>query len=202
MPRIVDHARRREDIARLVVQVIREEGVEKATMRRIATVGGFTIGVLAHYFKDKDQLITFAFDWIAQQSFTELDSAVAPAQPGLARLRIALDYMVPESNTGSFIAVWIGLWSRATQNLALARPHEEYYREWRRRLKCYLNEAKRAGEVAPDQPLDDTTDLLAAAIDGFWIAGTFEPRRFSRHRRRRLLNQLLSAVVAPRTDHD
>lgn len=195
MPRIVDHARRREDIARLVVQVIQTEGLEHATMRRIANVGGFTIGVLAHYFKDKDQLIGFAFDWIARQTFAELDAVIAAVPPGLPRVRAALEYMVPQPGAGSFIAVWLGLWSGATRNPALARTHGEYYRQWRRRLRRYLADAERRGHAAPGQPIEETTDLLTAAIDGFWIGGTFEPRRFSRRRRRRLLDRLLASVV-------
>lgn len=195
MPRIVDHVRRREQIAQLTVRVIQQEGAEHATVRRIAAVGGFSIGVLTHYFSDKDELIAFAFQWLARQSFAELDAAVAIAPPGLARLRTALEFMVPAAATPSFIRVWLSLWGGAMHNPDLARVHRDYYARWRRYLRRYLGEAVRRREIAAPHSMRDATDLLASAVDGFWIGNTFEPGRFPPRRRRALVAQLLTTVL-------
>jgi AcrR family transcriptional regulator len=198
VPRIVDHARRREEIARLAVHVIQREGAEQATVRRIARAGGFSIGVLTHYFRDKDQLVAFAFRWVARLSFGELRVAVAAAPPGLARLRTTLEFMVPTDAVPSFFRVWLSLWGGAMHNPALARVHREYYARWRRNLRRHLNVAVRRGEIPAPRSLRDATDLLAAGIDGLWIGSTFEPRRFPLGRRRQLVAQLLMAVLRPR----
>ena len=195
VPRIVDHVRRREEIARLAVRVIQQEGAEHATVRRIARVGGFSIGVLTHYFHDKDELVAFAFKWVARQSFADLDAAVAGAPAGLARLRAALEFMVPTALTPSFFRVWLSLWGSAMHNPDLARVHRDYYARWRRYLRRYLDEAVRQRDIAPPRSRRDATDLLAAAVDGFWIGGTFEPGRFPLRRRRALVARLLSAVL-------
>ena len=195
MPRIVDHVHRREQIAQLTVRVIQQEGAEHATVRRIAAVGGFSIGVLTHYFSDKDELIAFAFQWLARQSFAELDAAVAIAPPGLARLRTALEFMVPAAATPSFIRVWLSLWGGAMHNPDLARVHRDYYARWRRYLRRYLGEAVRRREIAAPHSMRDATDLLASAVDGFWIGNTFEPGRFPLRRRRALVAQLLTTVL-------
>ena len=198
MPRIVDHARRREEIARLAVQLIQDEGSESTTVRRIAQAGGFSIGVLTHYFRDKDELVAFAFQWLARQSFAELDAAVAAQPPGRARLRTALEFMVPAAGTRSFIAVWLSLWGGAMRNPALARVHREYYARWRRCLRRCVAEATRRGELAAPRSTQDAIDLLVAGIDGLWIGATFEPARYSARRRRLLIAQLLAAVLAAR----
>jgi AcrR family transcriptional regulator len=195
MPRIVDHDRRREEIARLAVRVIQQDGAECATVRRIARVGGFSIGVLTHYFRDKDELVGFAFQWVARQIFADLDAAVAGAAPGLTRLRAALEFMVPTTAMPSFIRVWLSLWGGAMHNPALARIHRDYYVRWRRYLRRYLVEAVQRGEITAPRSLRDATDLLTAAVDGHWIGATFEPRRFPRRRRRALVEQLLDAVL-------
>lgn len=197
MPRIVDHGRRREEIARLAVRVIQQEGAESATVRRIARVGGFSIGVLTHYFHNKDELVGFAFQWLARQSFADLDAAVTGAPPGLTRLRTALEFMVPATAAPSFIRVWLSLWGGAMHNPALARIHRDYYARWRRYLRRYLAEAVARGEVTAPHSLGDATDLLTAAVDGYWIGATFEPRRFPPRRRRALVAQLLAAVLGP-----
>jgi AcrR family transcriptional regulator len=195
VPRIVDHVRRREDIARLVVSVIQRAGAEHATVRHIAKVGGFSSGVLAHYFRDKDELIGFAFRWVARETFRELEAAVADAAPGLARLRAALEFMVPTAVAPSFTRVWLGLWGGAVSNQALARVHRSYYARWRRYLLGYLDEAVRRREIAAPASRRDAVDLLTAAIDGLWLDTNFEPRRYPSRRRRALVAQLLVAVL-------
>ncbi len=198
MPRIVDHVRRREEIARLAVRVIQREGAEQATVRRIATVGGFSIGVLTHYFKDKDELIAFAFQWVAREWYAELDAAIAATAPGLPRLRSALEFMVPTTTAPSFIRLWLSLWGGAMHNPALARVHRGYYARWRRYLTRHLGEAVRGGQITAPPSLRDAVDLLTAGIDGIWIGSTFEPARFAVRRRRRLVGQLMHAVLGER----
>ena len=197
MPRIVDHVRRREELARLVVGIVQREGAEHATVRRISKVGGFSSGVLTHYFRDKDELIVFAFQWVARATFQELEQVVTAAQPGLPRLRAALEFMVPATSAPSFTRLWLSLWGGAMGNPALARVHRAYYARWRRHLRRFLDEAVRRGQVAaPDSPRD-ATDLLATAIDGLWIGASFEPARYPPRRRRALVAQLLRAVLGP-----
>src|SRR5512137_714818 len=105
MPKQVDSARRRSQIASLVVDVIQREGAGSATVRRVSEAGGFSIGVITHYFRDKDELVACAFEWLAGQSFAELDRALAGVPAGVPRLRAALDFMVPHTGTSSYPAV-------------------------------------------------------------------------------------------------
>jgi AcrR family transcriptional regulator len=195
MPRQVDAGERRAGIAALVVDVIQREGAASATVRRVSEAGGFSIGVITHYFSDKDELIAFAFDWLAEQSFAQLDRSLAEAAPGLARLQTALEFMVPTVQARSFPAVWLSLWSGAMHSPRLATVHRRYYVRWRRILAQCLAEAGRRGEVKRPANATDTVDLLAAGVDGLWLAVTFEGKRFSAARRRRLVAQLLGALV-------
>lgn len=197
MPRQVDAGQRRSEIAALVVDVIQREGPASATVRRVSEAGGFSIGVITHYFHDKDELIACAFDWLAQQSFEQLDAALEGAKPGLARLRAALDFMVPLEREHSYPAVWLSLWSSAMHNPQLANVHRRYYGHWRRILAQCLDEAVRRKEVATPKRTQDTVDLLAAGVDGLWLAVTFEGTRFSGARRRRLVGELMTALVRP-----
>ena len=195
MPRRVDAGERRAGIAALVVDVIQREGAASATVRRVSEAGGFSIGVITHYFSDKDELIAFAFDWLAEQSFAQLDRSLAATTPGLPRLQAALEFMVPLAQERSFPAVWLSLWSGAMHNPRLAAVHRRYYARWRRILAQCIVEASRLGEIRRPLNGTDTIDLLAAGVDGLWLAVTFEGRRFSGARRRRLVAQLMAALV-------
>lgn len=50
MPKVVDHERRREDLARAVWAVVARAGVDGATVRAVATEAGWSIGALRYYF--------------------------------------------------------------------------------------------------------------------------------------------------------
>ena len=60
MPKIVDHAERRREVLDATWRVIGREGLEAATVRRIAAEAGCSIGVLAHYFQDKEDILISA----------------------------------------------------------------------------------------------------------------------------------------------
>src|ERR1700677_1454684 len=60
MPKIVDHARRRDDIAQVACQVVASFGFEQRTVARIARAAGYTTGMLAHYYESKQEIILAA----------------------------------------------------------------------------------------------------------------------------------------------
>jgi AcrR family transcriptional regulator len=54
---------RREEVLMHARRVIMRDGLESTSLRRIAREGGFTTGVLTHYFADKSELISACFEW-------------------------------------------------------------------------------------------------------------------------------------------
>lgn len=195
MPKIVDHDRRREEIAALTLRVMRTAGIENATIRAIARRGRISMGVLSHYFTSKDELVGFTFRYVARRIFEALDAVVKGAPPGLPRLEAALAYMMPVQPAPTNFALWIALWGRAVRNPRLAREHRGFYARWRRCVRSLLREAQACGEVPARVSAADVADLLMAAVDGLWLYCVMEPRRFGTARRRKLLRQLLGEVT-------
>src|ERR1700691_6661612 len=60
MPKIVDHAQRRDELALVACQVVADHGFEQATVARIARAAGYTTGMVAHYFDSKQEIILAA----------------------------------------------------------------------------------------------------------------------------------------------
>lgn len=197
MPKIVDHEDRRREIAELTVRVLRRDGREGATVRRIAKEGGFSTGSLRPYFSGQDELIAFAFQWMADRSFAELDEITARHPEGLARLRAALEYMLPDPQAPGFMPIWLSLWSSALKNDVLLDTHQRYYRRWCRVIRRHLSSVVRTQQGTLAVPLSDAVDLMIATIDGLWIGGTFEPRRVGVRRRRQLVARMLSTLLQP-----
>ena len=198
MPKIVDHDRRRKEIAMLTLEVMRAVGIENASIRGIAQRGGLSMGVLTHYFKTKDDLIVFTFRWLAEHTFAQLDRLLDDHHPGLRRLEAAINAVLPQPGEPAALALWMSLWDRAVRNPAFAREHRDYYRRWRTYVRKFLQDAIRLKEAPARLDLDTATDLIVAGADGLWLAMTLEPRRFSKAQRQVLLRQLIDDVSKTR----
>src|SRR6478735_5866600 len=61
MPRIVDHEERRAEVAAAVWRIVSRDGLEAATVRRVAAETGMSTSVVSHYFAGKDDLLRLAF---------------------------------------------------------------------------------------------------------------------------------------------
>ncbi|MBA3508847.1 MAG: TetR/AcrR family transcriptional regulator, partial [Thermoleophilaceae bacterium] len=57
MPKVVDHEQRRTEVAAAARAAIADRGLDGATVRDIAAAAGVSTGVLAYYFRDKDELL-------------------------------------------------------------------------------------------------------------------------------------------------
>jgi AcrR family transcriptional regulator len=60
MTKRVDHDDRREELVLAAWRVIAAKGIDEVTIRDIARESGYSSGVLAHYFKNKDDLLAHA----------------------------------------------------------------------------------------------------------------------------------------------
>src|SRR4029077_20938696 len=61
MPKVVDIAERRNELAAAAAQLIARSAVRAATLREVAAEAGWTTGALPPYFADKRELLRFTF---------------------------------------------------------------------------------------------------------------------------------------------
>lgn len=67
MPKIVDHDEKRKQIAEAAWNIIRKEGVEKASIRRVAAEAGMSSGALRHYFSTQDEMLLFIMNYYFEE---------------------------------------------------------------------------------------------------------------------------------------
>jgi TetR/AcrR family transcriptional regulator, transcriptional repressor of bet genes len=73
----VDHEQRRRRIAEVAIDVIASEGLGAATVRRIAIEVGFSTTAVTHYFADKQELLGWTFQNLADLGVDRFAEAVA-----------------------------------------------------------------------------------------------------------------------------
>ncbi|GGN06531.1 AcrR family transcriptional regulator [Actinoplanes campanulatus] len=76
MPKKVDRQKRRTQIADALMRVAAEQGLEAVSLRHVAAEAGVSAGMVQHYFRTKDEMMTFALDVVRERNQIRVTDAV------------------------------------------------------------------------------------------------------------------------------
>jgi TetR/AcrR family transcriptional regulator, transcriptional repressor of aconitase len=182
-----DVASKRDDVLAAAAHVIGEQGLEAASMREIARAAGCTTGVLTHYFRNKDEMITAALDLAFDQLETRPEQR--PGIDALQSLKLAfLETLPTDLETRRWWKVWLHAVARSLADPAIADSHAHRYARVRSAIRDALERAARERTLSPGLDLDNATDHLLGWYDGVATHATLEPERYPRERQRELID--------------
>ena len=169
MPKVVDHDARRAAIGQAFFRVIARSGIEGATMREIAREAGVSLGVLSHYFADKEALVAGAFDVLVAQ-FTHRLAVAAQTEASIAGAleAVCLATLPFDDTRRRESGVWMSFWAHGYASAAARTRQREAYAVWvgtLARLIAHLPGMAGRDEAAAREAAGD----LAALIDGLTI---------------------------------
>ncbi|MGW3348065.1 TetR/AcrR family transcriptional regulator [Nonomuraea rubra] len=194
MPKIVDHDERRREVLSAASRVIVRDGIDAATTRAIAKEAGYSNGVLAHYFADKDEILLSALRHSHRRIRERLTGKVA-GTTGLAALReVLLDNLPLDAERAVETRLEVSFWSRSLAAERLAEVQRAEAGELRSAVRELLGQASEAGELAADDDLDDVTERLLALVDGLSLHLLLYPDRLGRDVAERLMLQALERL--------
>ena len=161
-------------------------------MREIAREAGYTTGVLTHYFRDKRELIAFAFGLVVERSTRRVTRL---AEGG--RLADALAELLPlDEGRRRECTVWLVLMTASLRDPELAGELRQRYGEARRAMAPVFAEALGAASGGGAN-MEDVGDELLAAIDGLTVAALTDPERYPPGRQVELLRQTFVRLGLP-----
>ena len=177
MPKKVDHDARREELVLAAWRVIAARGIDEVTIREIARESGYSSGVLAHYFENKDDLLAHALQLSHTRIRKRYDAEVqAPA--GIDALRaILLDNLPLDEQRELETRIEMSFWARALCNEALHEIQEHESEILRELLRELVEKAQKEGAISTDHEMEDVIELLGAVIDGVSLHALLYPDR-------------------------
>lgn len=200
MPKNVNRDERREELLEAVWRVIARDGIERTTIRTIAKETGWSSGVLAHYFTDKDDILISALRLVHERIASRWEEKLEGLQ-GLEALReLVLDNLPLDDERERETRLLINYWSRRL--VSDGRPPEQ----WRRgpllvdRLADLVVEARSLGQMADDDPAEDVAERLLAFIDGLSLHAVLPNTSVTRERQVELVDQELRAFSSSGPD--
>jgi AcrR family transcriptional regulator len=176
---------RRRRIAEATAAVTAREGLEAATIRRIAAELGGPTKLVTYYFADKQELLLFTYEYLAQQY---LDEVIAH-EPG-----DIVSMLMPMAATDpGRIARWrfyVAFWDQAARSAAFAELQRAHMQRALAHLESVVR--ARAGERADATRISVT---LNALVQGLSLQALADPERWTAERIRRALSEMVALLV-------
>lgn len=166
MPRLVDKRARRRQIVDAVWSVIADRGLESVSLRHVAATAGVSVGLVQHYFSDKDEMVLYALQSLTQQVGARLAHgmvALAEQSDPRALVRAVLIELLPLDDDRALEArVAAAFLARAAVDAGVAA----HLQDGHARTHEFLAAQLRRGEVKdPEQE----ANLLVALVDGLTL---------------------------------
>jgi AcrR family transcriptional regulator len=196
MPKIVDWDARRDEILSATWRVIARDGIAGATIRAIAREANCSPGILAHYFDDKADILGSALVMSHRRVAARMDARAA-GLTGLAALRVAMLEALPLDEQRDLEAqIEISFWGRALGNPALRTLQHAEFDRFAGRLRGYLAEAEKQGELRGGVDIALAAHQLLVLIDGLSAERVLYPNRVTADRQQQMLDGLLGSLRA------
>jgi TetR/AcrR family transcriptional repressor of bet genes len=174
MPKIVDHARRRDEIALVACKVVADHGFEQATVARIARAAGYTTGMVAHYYDSKQDIILAALRLILKR----IEERLTRERDGDGLRQNAQQIRISAVDRQRFTesAFWLAFWGQMSADPKLKRlnvwVHREYMRLFERCFSEYWPEWKSRPAAVRDQVLRS----VVTCMNGLTAGAVTSPR--------------------------
>ncbi|MCM3699719.1 TetR/AcrR family transcriptional regulator [Paenibacillus macerans] len=196
MPKIVNHETQRRLVAEAALRVIRQSGLEQATVRKIAEEAGLSVGSMRHYFSSQVELFAFCMNIFVERVEKRLE-AFELTGPLLADLkRLLLQFLPADEERTLEMEVWFAFHAKALVYPELRRLSANIQDGLHKASRFVLEEIIRNRLARPDLNIELETEKLYAFIDGLAMHKIMQPDRLPVEKLESLLESYLAALCS------
>jgi AcrR family transcriptional regulator len=189
--RTADRPAQEEALSRAVWDVLATQGLERLTVRAVATAAGCTTGLVMHRFPNRQALLRHARELLHETSRRRVEALEASAASPREALRAVLRQgLAIDKETISGSVVWIGFLAAAFADDNLIEIHRRNNRLWRERLERLV------GAAAPGWPAERIAVValaLSAMVEGAAAFAAADPSSYPAAAQERMLDAALES---------
>lgn len=181
MPKIVDHEERKQHIAEATWRVITSQGIQGASVRKIAGEAGLSLGALRHYFSTQQDLLEYAMNLVKERARARIDAIIAGGAPPKQKIVDILMELVPtDGGTLVEMEVWLAFTfhRKFVSKASFDALHDGIF-DGMKNLVAYMAEQRM---LQPELDPDFEAERLYALVDGLALHATLDPRRLGPER--------------------
>jgi AcrR family transcriptional regulator len=174
MPKIVDHAKRRDEIAHVACQVVASHGFEQATVARIARAAGYTTGMVAHYYESKQEIILAALRLMLLRIEQRLTRERNAHEANL--LEVLSEALAVDAQRFTECAFWMAFWGQVSADKKLKRLNAWVHREYMRLFARCFAEYWTEWPAWPPAVRDQVLRSVVIFMNGLTASAVTSPR--------------------------
>jgi TetR/AcrR family transcriptional repressor of bet genes len=193
VPKIVDYDQRREELGAALLEVLARDGIEGVSIRSVAAQAGWTRGVIAHYFADRDELLLYAYRLALQR-----EDAVATIRDGdpVNSLVALLIRALPIDETSSLdYRIFLGLLGRLADRPDLAASLASDHADYETRILKAVQTAITAGAIRTSLSPESLAEMLSIYVDGLTVSCAINPNQSTQQHLESQIKAFIKAVA-------
>jgi AcrR family transcriptional regulator len=175
MSRTVDREGQQDLLSRAVWQVLATRGLERLTIRAVASTAGCTTGLVMHRFPNRRSLLRHARQLLHERILARVETLEADAATAGEALRAVLRQgMALDEESANESVVWTGFLAAAVADEDLISLHRSSNAAWRRRVTRLV----RAAGCEPEARAATVAAALIAMVEGAAALGAADPHAY------------------------
>jgi AcrR family transcriptional regulator len=196
MPKEVDHAARRRELADAACRAIAHNGLEAATLADVAKESGWSIGSIRHYFPNKDELIAAALWRVGERVDDRIRRRTAGGMTVKDLRTAAIELLPLDADGRQDSVVYLAFLAQAAVVPALAGAAEGAAQRLQEPLVERIAYAIRAGELSAGLDAEQEAARLRVLLDGLRLQLITTPQHTTGEWALTVLDDHLAALAA------
>jgi AcrR family transcriptional regulator len=199
VPKIVDHEKRRWELVRAVWAVVRERGVQGASVRAVARQAGWSPSSVQYYFSTQSELLRFALRAMSEAAELRLAAPNESTEP-LDRARTTLERLLPmDPDAQVATEIWVAFLSLVLIDAEAKALGTADHLGIARVCRQVIDDLSAGGTLAPGVDPDLEAARLHAVFDGLALHATTYPEGMTPTRIRQVLTYHLDRLCQDRS---
>ncbi|MEN1986207.1 TetR/AcrR family transcriptional regulator [Paenibacillus hubeiensis] len=194
MPKIVDHEKQRKMLAAAAIRVIRDHGLEHATVRNIAKEAGLSVGSMRHYFATQAELFAFCMNLFADRVQQRVEALQMNGSVLQNMKNLLLQFLPLDEDRKIEMEVWFSFTAKVLVYPELKKLSDQMHQGMYMSAQYVIQELQTQGLTDPDMDAGVETEKLYALIDGLAIHMLMQPERLTAERVEQVIEQHLNML--------
>jgi AcrR family transcriptional regulator len=196
----VDSQIRRRELAEAVWRVVLRDGIESASVRRVAAEAGLSAGSLRHVFPSQSELLTFAMQLVIDEVTRRIGDVEPSDDVAEVVERQLQSLLVLDAETRAVFEIWLAFSTRARVDASLRPLRDETHARVRELCRQAVEALRAQGGLRPGLDVSRESERLHAFVDGLAMHATLDPETTTPGRQIELLSHHVESLAQPRPD--
>ncbi|WP_163530461.1 TetR/AcrR family transcriptional regulator [Halobacillus ihumii] len=194
MPKFIDHKKRKIQIAEATWRVIVEEGLEHATVRKIAAAAGLSVGSLRHYFASQSELFLFSMELVSERVKQRIEAKNYEGSSKDMLTTFICEFLPVDEERRIEMEVWFVFSAKTLVDPKLSSLSEKVYNEMHEGLATVIYSLPSNRFANDNLDLETEVDRLHTLVDGLALHHMLHPSAFPYDKMIRTLQYHLQSI--------